>query len=105
MCELVKVSQKVCLSCKYHMAIGTQPGRLQKMKGTLPNVGCNYLTIAGHSWIFEKGVEVYDPAYCDKYDPGDKLTSFGEFQIGEVEHDEYERYKMDRVFKERGIQL
>lgn len=105
MCELVKVSQKICLSCKYHMAIGTQPGRLQKMQGTLPNVGCNYLTIAGHSRIFEKGEKAYPSDYCDKYDPGDKMTDFGEFQIGGVEHDEYERYKMDKVFKERGIQL
>ena len=103
--EVVKVSQRTCLSCKYHMAIGTQPGRLQKAKGTMPNVGCNYLSITGHSRIFEKGEKAYPSEYCDKYEPGDKLTDFGEFQIGNVEHDEFERYKMDRIFKERGIQI
>ena len=103
--DLVKVSQATCLSCKYHMAIGTQPGKTQKAQGMLPNVGCNYLTITGHSRIFEKGAKAYPPEYCDKYEPGEKLTDFSAFQIGEVEHDEYERYKMNRVLKERGMQV
>ena len=101
MAELLKVSQKLCLSCKYHMGVGTQPGKQQKAQGMLPNVGCNYLKVKGHSRIFVNGVKAYDPEYCDKYEPG--IPERADIHLGDVELDEYEEYKVRRIFKERKI--
>lgn len=99
--ELIRVSQQLCLSCKYHTGVGTQPGKNQKSQGMLPNIGCNYLKIAGHSRIFENGKKAYDPAFCDKYEPGKPKRA--DIQIGSRERDEYENYKARKVFKERKI--
>ena len=101
--KLIKLSQSVCLSCKYHMGVGTQPGKQQKAQGMLPNVGCNYMSIAGHSRIYVNGVKAYDSAYCDKYEPGEQLTDGGDLVLKDAETDEYERYKMQKVAKERKI--
>ena len=101
MSELIKITQQLCLSCKYHMGVGTQPGKQQKAQGILPNIGCNYLKIAGHSRIYVNGKKAYDPAYCDKYEPG-KPKKPG-IHLGDVEMDEYEEYKVRKIFKERKI--
>ena len=68
--KMIIVNPKICKSCKYHIGFGAQPGRLQTGSGENRNVACNYLTITGHSRIFENGELKYDPKYCDKYEKG-----------------------------------
>lgn len=99
--KLIKLSQTVCLSCKYHMGVGTQPGKQQKEQGVLPNVGCDYQRIAGHSRIFVNGKKAYDPAYCDKYEPGDPKRH--DIRLGDVPKDEYDEYKIRKIYAERKI--
>ena len=101
MSELIKLSQTVCLSCKYHMGVGTQPGKNQKAQGMLPNVGCNYLKITGRSRIYENGKKAYNAAYCDKYEKG--KPDRPNIHLGDVEYEEYDKYKVRKIYKERKI--
>lgn len=86
--KMVKTSEKICSSCKYRINVEQK-------------VSCNYLEVAGHSRIFENGKKAYDPAFCDKYEPGKPKRA--DIQIGSRERDEYENYKARKVFKERKI--
>ena len=68
--HLVKVCAKTCYACCYHMGFGSQPGKKQKEAGHSMNVACNYLSIEGHSRIYENGKKAYDPKYCDNFREG-----------------------------------
>lgn len=100
---MIIVNPKICKSCKYHIGFGAQPGRLQTGSGENRNVACNYLTITGHSRIFENGELKYDPKYCDKYCPGARITDCN-IELHNVEYDEYDQYKADRVGREKSGQ-
>ena len=102
MSELIKVSPKICQKCKYHMGFGAQPGREQRV---VSNVCCNYADIEGHSRIFENGVRLYDPAYCDKFDPGTRKKGRSNITVKRNNYDEYSKYKFKRISEERGISL
>lgn len=72
--KLIKATSKVCLSCKYHMGFGSQPGKEQKDAGHFHNIACNYLDIAGHSRVLTPDGPLYDVEYCDKYEPGVEIV-------------------------------
>ena len=72
MSKLIKTSPKLCKSCIYHMAFGSQPGKIEE---NCRNVACNYLGIVGYSRIFKDGCLQHDPDYCDKYEQGEEITN------------------------------
>ena len=70
MAKLRLASFDLCIRCKYHAGIGSQPGRDQTEAGQNHNITCHYLKNTGHSRVFEHGQLAYDPAYCDKFEEG-----------------------------------
>ena len=70
----IKANNDICRNCKYRMGFGSNANST-----TRSNVACNYLAITGHSRIFKDGKAEMDPEFCDKYEPGDKLTDFSDF--------------------------
>lgn len=70
--ELIKLSKRVCARCQYSMRAGASPGRDGENDF---NFCCNFLSIEGHSRIFEDGELAYDPHYCDKYKQGKQIPS------------------------------
>lgn len=60
MAILRKLTPELCDKCKY-------------MQGVKEN-GCNYMTITGHSRIFENGKKTVPSGYCDKFEEGRKIT-------------------------------
>ena len=73
MSKKIKTNPDICAHCKYHMGFGSQPGVNQIDLGMMAHVACNYLTITGHSRIFQKDEMRFKPEYCDKFEPGDKI--------------------------------
>lgn len=88
--QMVKVNSKVCSRCKYRINVEQKPC-------------CNYIEVEGHSRIFEDGELKYDPKYCDKYCPGARITNCN-IEFHNVEYDEYDQYKADRVGREKSGQ-
>ena len=73
--DLVKIDGKTCLSCKYHVGFGAQPGsQCRDNTKNFKNVCCNYLRITGKSRIFVNGEKAYDPKFCDKYEAGPEIV-------------------------------
>lgn len=70
--ELIKLSKRVCARCQYSMRAGASPGRDGENDF---NYCCNFLSIEGHSRIFEDGKLAYDPHYCDKFKRGKQIPS------------------------------
>lgn len=100
--KLIKTNSEICRSCRYHMGFGSQPDKEQKVCN---NVACNYQEVTGHSRIFENGKIAYPPELCDKYEPGEKDTYFGNFIMPKrVDKEEYEKYKIHKVKRERKVQ-
>ena len=62
MSQFVKATPNVCAMCKYRSS-------LQE------NGCCNYWNITGHSRIYVDGKEQYDPAYCDKFERGQRIPA------------------------------
>ena len=62
MAKLRKLTPKLCDECKY-------------MCGTKKN-GCNYMALTGHSRVFKGREKVVPDGYCDKFQPGRKITNF-----------------------------
>ena len=54
--RLVKATKEICEMCRFRSGI--------------PEHGCNYSEIEGHSRIFIDGKMAYDPEYCDKFERG-----------------------------------
>jgi len=93
----IKVNSDICRTCKYRMGFGSNANHT-----TRSTVACNYLSLTGHSRIFEDGRLQMDPKFCDKYEPGDKITDFSEFTLLPAnEVDEWLLYKMDKIKRER----
>lgn len=63
--NLIKATKEVCARCKYHGGTDAE---------TLNDVYCNYLSVVGHSRIFEKGQRTYPAEYCNKFAEGPSLT-------------------------------
>ena len=95
---LIRVDDgEMCKSCKYAQPFGSQPGSKQKEAGETARVCCNYLLVNERSRIFEDGKMAYDPAYCDKYEEGDRVSDKRKFAIFTLEHDEYYDYKCQKI--------
>lgn len=70
----IKTDARICVSCRYHMGFGSQPGKEQTEEGHNHNIACDYLDKAGHSRIFKNGKMRFSAEYCDKYEPGGTKT-------------------------------
>lgn len=76
---MVKTTPQTCAKCKYRCQIDQR-------------ITCNYLAITNHSRVFVKGGAAYDPAYCDKYEPGKQLKQPRIFNPASGKRDEINYY-------------
>ena len=88
MARMMKLTPELCDNCIFMPAVREN--------------GCSYLTLTGHSRIFENGKLAYDPKFCDKYEKGEIDTSYRDINIvSKIGKDEYWDYKCVKIRKEQ----
>ena len=90
--KLRRATKDLCSKCSYRGTSGQ-------------TLSCNYLRIEGHSRIYENGVKMYEPEFCDKFREGDARNDWDEFNPKTVRYDDYENYMFQKMEKKhRGQQ-